>query len=60
MIRLVVSWVSFLCLPATWPMSVESRSDSSSIFNTAELTRIVGGVEVSIISFRISISLMRL
>ena len=45
MIRLV-SWVSFLCI-ATWPASVESRS-ASSLFDVAELTRIVGGVEVSI------------
>jgi hypothetical protein len=47
----VVSWVSCLCILATWPASVESRSASSSIFNAAELTRIVGGVEVSISFF---------
>jgi len=42
----LVSWVSFLFI-ATWPASVESRS-ASSLFDVAELTRIVGGVEVSI------------
>lgn len=43
MIRLVL-WVSFLCIATA---SVESRS-ASSLFDVAELTRIVGGVEVSI------------